>query len=101
MNHKVLIFAFFLASCSSVDDSRDSAVAICQDLCQENLDMNMIMDHGPCLSDRIINDWVCDVAHNPSTEADNDLANQCPAYRAGSASHFVEVDTECQLIRAR
>lgn len=44
--------------------------------------------------------WVCDVAHNPRTAADNLAENQCASYRDGSHKRFVEVTPSCQLIRA-
>jgi hypothetical protein len=57
------------------------------------------MSAGPCLSNEIIPDWVADVAHSPRQAVDNEPANQCSAYREGRAHHFVELDTEGNLIR--
>lgn len=58
------------------------------------------IDRGPCLLNPIENtDWVCDVAHQPRTEIDNQAENQCSAFREGKARHFVEVDTNCNLIK--
>ncbi len=46
-------------------------------------------------------DWVCDIAHSPRQSEIDDLPeNQCSAYREGRAKHFVEVDMNCNLIRA-
>lgn len=56
---------------------------------------------GPCLSDALMPDWVLDIAHSPRTAADDLPANQCPAYREGRAHHFVELDPDGNLIRAR
>jgi len=60
------------------------------------------LELGPCLLDPIPNepDWVCDVAHSPRQEMDNNPHNQCQDYLTGKAHHFVEVSTECKLIRA-
>jgi hypothetical protein len=58
------------------------------------------MSTGPCLSNKIIEDWVFDIAHNPRQEIDNEPENQCSAYREGKAHHFVEFDPEGNLIRA-
>ncbi|MEM3572883.1 MAG: hypothetical protein QXJ62_01435 [Nitrososphaeria archaeon] len=59
--------------------------------------------NGPCLSDNEpnwnIEDWVCDIAHSPRQPIDDLPENQCQAYRNGSAHHFVELDTSCNLIK--
>jgi len=57
------------------------------------------IDSGPCLLNPMKNtDWVCDVAHEPRIETDNQQENQCSAYREGKARHFVEVSADCKLI---
>ena len=56
------------------------------------------MTNGPCLSNEIVEDWVCDVAHSPRQAVDDLPENQCPAY-GDKASHFVEVDPDCNFIR--
>jgi hypothetical protein len=58
------------------------------------------MASGPCLG-TVAPDWVVDVAHDPRQPVDDDPANQCVAYRSGEAHHFVELDPEGNLIRAR
>jgi hypothetical protein len=62
------------------------------------------LSSGPCISDNnerwSYTDWVCDVAHNPREAVDNEAANQCGDFRSGKAHHFVEVDPECNFIRA-
>ena len=59
---------------------------------------------GPCLSDDNpewkVEDWVCDVAHWPRQPIDNLPENQCKDFREGKAHHFVEVDENCNFIRA-
>lgn len=56
---------------------------------------------GPCLSNALMPDWVVDVVHSPRSSIDDLPENQCPAYIEGKAHHFVELDTEGNLIRAR
>jgi len=61
------------------------------------------LDNGPCLGNPLTEyqDWVCDVAHSPRQASIDDLPeNQCSAYREREAMHFVEVDTNCNLIKA-
>lgn len=56
---------------------------------------------GPCLSNALHPDWVLDIVHSPRLPADDLLQNQCPAYKEGRAKHFVELDLDGNLIRAR
>ena len=57
------------------------------------------LSDGPCLSNKIIPDWVADIAHDPRQEIDDLPQNQCSAYREGTAHHFVELDPEGNVIR--
>lgn len=56
---------------------------------------------GPCLSNALMPGWVLDIVHNPRTSVDDLTENQCPAYISGQAKHFVELDTNGNLVRAR
>jgi len=74
----------------------------CQQLCQDTLLADGVnFDVGPCLSNSIAPDWVCDVAHSPRQAVDDDPANQCASFRSGQVGHFVEVDGNCNVIQAR
>jgi len=73
----------------------ERAIALCVQECK-NLDQDL--SNGPCLSNKIIDDWVCDVAHDPRQDIDNQQENQCPSFGTG-AQHFVEVDENCELIK--
>ena len=79
---------------------KDMAVSACKELCESALSIGENLSNGPCLSNRIAEGWVCDVAHSPRLAVDNEPANQCSAYAAGTANHFVEVDANCELIKA-
>ncbi|MDO8573928.1 MAG: hypothetical protein Q7R77_04210 [Candidatus Daviesbacteria bacterium] len=57
--------------------------------------------NGPCLSNALMPGWVLDIVHNPRLSTDDLAQNQCPSFREGSASHFVELDLEGNLVRAR
>ena len=72
----------------------------CARLCEQRVSEGVDISSGPCLSDNIIDGWVCDVAHWPRIDIDNIKENQCPAY-GRSAQHFVEVDENCKVIRAK
>ena len=83
---------------------RDLAMYACEDICNGFLDEGVNLSSGPCLSDNnedwVVADWVCDVAHLPRIAADDNSENQCSEYRTGQAHHFVEVDENCDIIRA-
>jgi hypothetical protein len=66
-------------------------------LCREAVSKGLDISSGPCLADEIAPDWVCDVAHRPRTAEDDRDENQCPAFGV-TASRFVEVDLNCNLI---
>ncbi len=57
--------------------------------------------NGPCLSNALMPGWVVDIVHNPRQPIDDLPENQCSAYIAGQAQHFVELDTNGNLVRAR
>lgn len=83
----------------SITSLADQAKTKCIQLCQSKLQQGINLAPGPCLSNEIVSDWVCDVAHDPRQEVDNDPANQCPQF-GKTASHFIEVDPECNFIRS-
>lgn len=86
---------------SEGENPLESPASLCINLCREQRDKGVDLSSGPCLSDRIMEGWVCDVAHDPRVDIDNNPANQCGAYLNGTARHFVEVDLNCNLIRTR
>lgn len=59
------------------------------------------LSNGPCLSDALLPNWVLDIAHNPRQPIDDLPQNQCSGFREGRAQHFVELDSEGNLIRAQ
>ncbi|MEM7825967.1 MAG: hypothetical protein QW412_03890 [Candidatus Aenigmatarchaeota archaeon] len=77
----------------------EAAKEACIKACMEAKASEMNLNDGPCLSNKIIDNWVCDVAHNPREPVDNIEENQCPEY-GKTAFHFVEVDPNCNFIRA-
>ena len=76
----------------------ERAIYACVFTCKTDLITGRDLSSGPCISNEIIPGWVCDVAHYPRIDIDNDPANQCSEYGI-SASHFVEVNETCYLIR--
>jgi len=82
--------------------AKSDAIVKCQELCQQMLSSDgQDFDKGPCLSNNIVADWVCDIAHSPRQAVDDDPSNQCESFREGSTNHFVEVDGNCNVIKAR
>ena len=94
-----------ISGCIQQEDSkagiRQIAATKCVKICQTSYED---LESGPCLSDDHpdwdIDDWVCDVAHSPREDVDNLPENQCQEFRDGEAHHFVEVDPNCEFIKA-
>lgn len=59
------------------------------------------ISNGPCLSNALMPGWAADLVHNPRQSIDDLSENQCPAYEEGRAQHFVELDLEGKLVRAK
>ncbi len=59
------------------------------------------LQSGPCLSNDLMPGWVADLVHDPRTPQDELRENQCQAYYEGRAKHFVELDLQGRLVRAR
>jgi len=91
----LLIIAVFILGCTSNGD-KQLAEEKCIELCKQTT-LNLSL--GPCLSNEVISDWVCDVAHSPRQAVDDITENQCSAF-GKTAHHFVEVDENCSLIRS-
>jgi hypothetical protein len=83
--------------------TEEKAKLECVFLC-ESMKSKIDLSNGPCLSDDNpdwdVEDWVCDVAHSPREPVDNLPENQCQDYRERKATHFVEVDPDCNFIKA-
>lgn len=88
-----LFLIIFLSACTQEkNDVAEKCISLCK---QQSIDLS----NGPCLSNKIEKDWVCDIAHSPRQQVDNLPENQCSAFREGKANHFVEVTPNCELIR--
>lgn len=106
----LILLVVLISGCTQqtqeITDVKQEAINLCVNLCKKISASIGVpgLKNGPCLSiikpDWNINDWVCDVAHSPRQDVDNLPENQCSAYREGTAKHFVEVDPNCNLIRA-
>lgn len=79
----------------------DTAVNQAKFLYSQRKEMGEDFSNGPCLSNALMPGWVVDIAHSPRLSADDLPENQCPSYIEGKAQHFVELDLDGNLIRAR
>ncbi|MBI4181770.1 MAG: hypothetical protein HY520_02275 [Candidatus Aenigmarchaeota archaeon] len=88
------------SGCTSPDIDRDAirATTACQLLCKLSAEQGRDLSAGPCLGENLGGGFVCDIAHSPREAVDGDSANQCQAYRNGSAGRFVELDEYCDVI---
>lgn len=87
-----------------VGNSPEEAETKCVYLCAFEKARGTDLSNGPCLSDGNpdweVEGWVCDVAHVPRLPVDDLPENQCGEFRNGQASHFVEVDPDCNFIKS-
>lgn len=79
----------------------DVAVNQAKFLYQQEKSRGRDFSSGPCLSNALMPNWVLDISHNPRLPSDDLPENQCSAYLEGGAGHFVELDPEGNLIRAK
>ena len=86
-------------SCGGGEDADDATVARAQQAFARAQARGVDMARGPCLG-VIEPGWVADVAHDPRQDVDDDPANQCAAYRNGTADHYVELDPTGEYIRS-
>ncbi|MBU5537157.1 MAG: hypothetical protein QW818_01815 [Candidatus Aenigmatarchaeota archaeon] len=103
-----LITLIFLSGCTT-PPKIDASLATqeCIKLCENALKEGRDLSNGPCLSDNnpswTVENWVCDVAHSPRQQIDNQRENQCnewwESYQKGSPLNFVEVTPSCKFIK--
>lgn len=78
----------------------ESLIQECKNACKEALAKGIDLSNGPCLLDPMSNpSWVCDIAHKPRKAIDNLKENQCKAWHNKTATHFIELTPNCELIR--
>lgn len=92
----VLIFGRFTPK-SEIDTAVNQANLLYNQRRLEEQDFS----NGPCLSNALMPGWVLDIVHSPRQSTDDLPQNQCPAFKEGGASHFVELDPEGNLVRAK
>lgn len=84
-----------------MESDRDRAIRLGRELFEQKLREGVDMSEGPCLSEEVIPDWCVDVAHDPRAWVDDLPQNQCRSFRSGRVHHFVELDPDGNVIRAR
>lgn len=85
------------------NDPQERCIEICRDLLI-NPNPTIDMNSGTCLSevadiDWNIEDWACDIAHEPRKDIDNHAVYQCQKFRKELVNNFVEISPNCELIR--
>lgn len=86
---------------SSADQERTEATKKALEIYQQQRVAGVSFENGQCLSENLISDWVADIAHKPRQPVDDQPENQCQSYREGKTHHFVELDPQGNIIRAR
>ena len=84
-----------------ISEVLDKAVNQAKHVYSQNKKLGVDFSSGPCLTNALMPGWVADIAHNPRIAIDNLPENQCQVYLEGRAAHFVELDLEGNLIRAK
>jgi len=90
------------AQTTQQESIEETVKQLCIQACMDARSKGQDLSNGPCLLDPVPQypEWVCDVAHWPRQPIDNLRENQCDAWHAGTAKHFVEVDPNCNFIRS-
>lgn len=95
----VLLSVTLILGCTG-DGVNQKAKTECIQACNDALSAGQDLSSGPCLLNPMSNpDWVCDIAHSPRQEIDEDPANQCLEFANGDADHFVELSPTCEIIK--
>lgn len=98
----LLALGLILFGCASAAPTPDqpsySIAQKCVQACETLYRAGSDLSSGPCLG-MIATDYVCDIAHSPRSLEDNLPQNQCADFREGKAHHFVEVTSDCRIIR--
>ena len=96
----VLLAVVAISGCAVSNNASGASQAslLCRQQCVDISSSSMDFSRGPCINDNLMEGWVCDMAHDPRESVDDIAANQCPSF-GKSASHFVEVSENCQVIR--
>ena len=82
-------------------EERDRAIEAAQQVYTQERVRGTDVSNGPCIAEEVIDDWSVDIAHDPRQDVDDQPENQCQFYRDGKTHHFVELDPDGKLIRAR
>ena len=79
----------------------DTAVNQANLLYRQRKELRENFSNGPCLSNALMPGWVLDLVHNPRQPIDDLPENQCNSFVEGRSKHFVELDIEGDLIKAK
>jgi hypothetical protein len=105
----IMLTIFLVSGCLNATDDSEQASSTdpqkrCIEVCRDQIAAGVDLHLGPCLSESMdvewdVDDWACDVAHQPREMADDTSLNQCQDYRKELVKHFVEVSPNCEFIR--
>ncbi|MBI2597142.1 hypothetical protein HYW41_03235 [Candidatus Daviesbacteria bacterium] len=79
----------------------DTAINQSKHLYRQEKEKGRDFSNGLCLSDALMPNWVVDIVHDPRLPIDDLAENQCTSYREGRSKHFVELDLDGNLVRAK
>ena len=93
-------FGLVISGCAPNKADQDRAITLAQEVYDQKNAGGMDFSNGPCLSDDLMDDWVADIVHDPRTVVDDLPESQCPSY-GKTASHFVELDLNGEVVRVK
>lgn len=84
------------------NEYKEEAIEKCKTLCKKEVASGRMLITGPCLSNEIADGWACDIVSNPRNKIiDKHPDNQCENHRNKTIRHLVELDPDCELVKAR
>lgn len=102
----ILLLIVFTSGCTEAEDikekiyTKQEAEIACKEACINALAKDIDLSNGPCIAEEIVDDWACDIAHNPRNPVtDNMVENQCRSFMEQKVHNFIELDEECNLIQ--
>jgi hypothetical protein len=104
-----IIMVFLVSGCLNNSEDMEQTISTdpqerCIEVCRDQIASDAELHLGPCLSEKQgvewnVDNWACDVAHQPREIIDDTSLNQCQEYRKERVEHFVEVSPNCEFIR--
>ena len=84
-----------------INGTNDRAVNTARTLLEEQKKRKVDLSSMPCISNALMKDWAADLVHNPKVPEDSLPENQCEAIREKTATHYVELDLDGNVMKIK